>query len=74
MDEKILTLFSEKKEDQLLTLKEATLLINLPLVTWFPETWTNQKKLVRLLEDTAEIPFWIHRDKPKLHRKIRCHT
>lgn len=70
MDKKILTPFSEKNKDSLLTLKEATLLINLPSVTWFSETWTNQKKLARLLEDCKEIPFWIHREKPKLHRKI----
>jgi hypothetical protein len=39
-------------------------------ITWFPETWTIQKKIAQLLEDTKDIPFWIYRDKPELHKQI----
>jgi|SRR5687767_388654 len=38
--------------------------------TWFPETWTIQRKVAKFLEDTKDIPFWIYRDKPNLHRTI----
>lgn len=39
-------------------------------VTWFPENWTISKKTAQLLEDTKDIPFWIYRDKPELHKQV----
>lgn len=43
-------------------------------MTWFPETWEIQKKVARFLEDTKDLPFWIHPTKPDLHHKILVTT
>ena len=43
---------------------------NLTSITWYPETWSLKKKHARFLEDTKDIPFWIHQTKPDLHRQI----